>query len=218
MLNDQSRVLAEQADQQERTSDDDGGTVPGGAGGASGSDTGEDTLFGPFGNWFGDLGAWPPFQIAGWVTSAGGFSAERLLNAMTQAGLLTRGFGTAPEVGYLRGTQTLNALNLAGRFAGGLSIFTGLGQSYQGIQSGDGHAVADGAITTVLAAGSLAPTPAAPFFAAASLAWAGAQFVSGDVPVTERITDFADGAGDAISDGAGAVADGAEEAWDWAFG
>jgi hypothetical protein len=225
MLETQSRALAEQASQQEQTSNDDGG---GGAGGFDGVPTsadggnaqasGQDDLLDLFGNAVGDLGAWPPYQIANWITSAGGLGAERLLNAMARADLLTPNFGTAPEVGYLRGTQTLNALNLAGRFAGGLSILTGLGQAYQGIQSGDGHVIADGAITTILAAGSLTPTPAAPFFAAASLVWAGAQFLSGDVPVTERITDFASEAGDAISDGADAIAEGAEDAWNWAFG
>ncbi|WP_299166184.1 hypothetical protein [uncultured Arthrobacter sp.] len=224
MLETQSHALADQAAQQEQTSNDDGGGgggfdgVPASANSGSTQGSSEDDLFDLFGNTLGDLGAWPPFQIANWVTSAGGLGAERLLNAMARADLLTPGFGTAPEVGYLRGTQTLNALNLAGKFAGGLSILTGLGQTYQGIQSGDGHVVADGAITTILAAGSLTPTPAAPFFAAASLVWAGAQFLSGDVPVTERITDFASDAGDAISDGADAIAEGAEDAWNWAFG
>ena len=236
MLDQQSRVLVDQADQQERTSndDDDGGTGSGGQGtggtnlvggiylaggaGANGNQGADDEFLDVLGNFFGDAGAWPPYQIANWVTSAGGLGAERLLNAMARADLLTPDYGTASGVGYLRGTQTLNALNLAGKFAGGLSILTGLGQTYQGIQSGDGHVVADGAITTILAAGSLTPTPAAPFFAAASLVWAGAQFLSGDVPVTERITDFASDAGDAISDGADAVADGAKDAWNWAFG
>jgi hypothetical protein len=226
MLETQSRALMGQADEQESASDEGGGAsgsggfdgVPASADGGGADGSGDNDLLDLFGNAVGDLGAWPPFQIANWITSAGGLGAERLLNAMARADLLTPNFGTAPEVGYLRGTQTLNALNLAGKFAGGLSILTGLGQAYQGIQSGDGHVVADGAITTILAAGSLTPTPAAPFFAAASLVWAGAQFLSGDVPVTERITDFASDAGDAISDGANALAEGAEDAWNWAFG
>ncbi|GAB3537264.1 hypothetical protein GCM10027403_20980 [Arthrobacter tecti] len=239
MLEQQSRLLVDQASQQETTSDDDGGGPgsggPGGAGGTGGSggpgdpsttpasfngDLSPQGILDLLGNGFGDLGAWPPYQIANWVTSAGGLGAERLLTAMARADLITPGpnFGTAPGVGYIRGTQLLNGLNLAGKFAGGLSVFTGLGQAYQGIQSGDGYAVADGGITTLLAVGSLAPTPAAPFFVAASLVWAGAQFLSGDVPVTERIVDFASDAGDAISDGADAVADGAKDAWNWAFG
>lgn len=223
MLETQSRALMGQADDQEAASDQGGGAggfdgTRASADGGSTEGSGNENLLDLFGNAVGDLGAWPPFQIANWVTSAGGFSSERLLNAMYRAGLLTDDFGTAAGVGYLRGTQTLNALNLAGKFAGGLSILTGLGQAYQGIQSGDGHVVADGAITTILAAGSLTPTPAAPFFAAASLVWAGAQFLSGDVPVTERITDFASDAGDVISDGADALAEGAEDAWNWAFG
>lgn len=221
MLETQSRALVEQAGQQEQTSNDDSGGFDGvrtSSDGGSSQNSVDDDLVDLFGNAVGDLGAWPPFQMANWVTAAGGLGAERLLNAMARADLLTPSFGTAPEVGYLRGTQTLNALNLAGKFAGGLSILTGLGQTYQGIQSGDGHVVADGAITTILAAGSLTPTPAAPFFAAASLVWAGAQFLSGDVPVTERITDFASDAGDVISDGADAVAEGAKDAWNWAFG
>ncbi|NJC23086.1 uncharacterized protein YukE [Arthrobacter pigmenti] len=222
MLDQQSRLLVDQATQQDTTSnDDDGGSGSSGSGsggsGSSNTDAEDDNPLDLL-NLPGDLGAWPPYQIANWVTSAGGLGAERLLNAMSRAGLLTPDFGTAQGVGYLRGTQTLNALNMAGRFAGGLSVLTGLGQTYQGIQSGDGHVIADGAITTILAAGSLTPTPAAPFFAAASLVWAGAQFLSGDVPVTERITDFASDAGDVISDGAGAVADGAKDAWNWAFG
>ncbi|WP_323959062.1 hypothetical protein GC088_10965 [Arthrobacter sp. JZ12] len=224
MLETQSRVLVGQADEQDRASDAGGGGISGGFDGVPASATddaggsGDDDLLDLLGNAVGDLGAWPPYQIANWVASAGGLGAERLLNAMARADLLTPNFGTAPEVGYLRGTQTLNALNLVGKFAGGLSIITGLGQAYQGFQSGDGHVVADGAITTILAAGSLTPTPAAPFFAAASLVWAGAQFLSGDVPVTERITDFASDAGDVIADGADAVADGARDAWNWAFG
>ncbi|WP_028280857.1 hypothetical protein, partial [Arthrobacter sp. H5] len=158
-LSDQSRLLVDQADQQEQTSNDGGGGPAGPMVPASQTSDSDGNFLDTFLNFGGDMGGWPPYQIANWVTSAGGFGSERLLSAMRSAGLLTSEFGTAPGIGYLRGTQALNALNMAGKFAGGLSVFTGLGQTYQGIQSGDGHVIADGAITTILAAGSLTPTP-----------------------------------------------------------
>ncbi|MUK01721.1 hypothetical protein GM708_07100 [Vibrio cholerae] len=221
LLREKSRVLLADADEQDTASDQGGGAngqSPAGGGGTGAAGQNQDTLLETLAGWGGDLGAWPPFQLGALATSTAGFGAERLLNAMRNANLLTTTLGQMPEVGYIRGTQSLNALRIAGNAAAGLGILTGAAQAYEGFQSGDGHAVADGTITAILAGGSIAPTPAAPFFAAASLVWAGAQILSGDVPVTERITDFAGDAVDTLGEAGESVSDAAEDAWNWAFG
>ncbi|MCD4850385.1 hypothetical protein LN996_06135 [Arthrobacter sp. AK01] len=221
-LRTQAKSLLVQADEQEQASQGSGGTSQGsGSGTGSGPGT---TPFSPVVEANGNTG----YQGLNFAASGGGFIADLLLNKMAKANLLVRQpwsllgaqFGQMPGVGYLKGTQLLNGLSMVGRAAGVLSVIGGVAQFADGYMRGDGYAMADGGITTVLAAGSFVPV-VGPFFAGASLAWAGMGFLAkglGYGSTSEMVVDGAKAVAGAVEDGAKAVADGAKKVWGWLGG
>lgn len=195
-----TEVTAE-ADEQERASDGGGSLLA--AGGGGGTPPGECAPL-PIPDAAAALPAWGPYQGAAVLAGTVGLGSSLLLNAMGNAGLvgLTRaGYGfqlaaTADDVAaglrayqVGRGVQTLNAGNMLGRAFGWLGVGTGAIQIAQGIACGDGYATADGVVTTVLAGASLIPGPVGWVAAGLSVGWGVASMLSGDVPVTKRITD-----------------------------
>jgi hypothetical protein len=102
------------------------------------------------------------------------------------------------------------ALKVAGKVLGPVSVALGGAQMLSGWLQGDGFKVADGAISTVLAGGAIAAgvivgAPAAAVIGAAGVAWGVAQYLSGDVPVTKRVTDAATWVGGQASSAASTV-------------
>ncbi|MGP4030782.1 WXG100 family type VII secretion target [Pseudarthrobacter sp. 1C304] len=224
-LRDQAKSLLAHADEQERTSTGSsggGGSAASAGGAASGSPLAHvlDPVLDANGN--------PVYQVANAAASGAGLGADVLLSQMNKAGLLTRmpwsvlgaQYGQAPGLGYLKGTQLLNGLSMVGRAAGVLSIIGGTAQFADGMLSGDSNAMWDGGVSTVLAAGSFVPV-VGPFFAGASLAWAGMGLLSKNLgygSTSEMVVDGAKKVGSVIADGASAVADGAKKVWGWLGG
>lgn len=229
-LRDQARTLLAHADEQEKTSS--GSSGGGGSSTASGGGTAPGSPLGPLlapvldpvldanGN--------PVYQGTNAAVSGAGLGADVLLNQMNKADLLKKmpwsvlgaQYGQAPGLGYLKGTQLLNGLSMVGRAAGVLSIIGGTAQFADGMISGDSNAMWDGGVSTVLAAGSFVPV-VGPFFAGASLAWAGMGFLAKDLgygSTSEMVVDGAKKVGSVIADGADAVADGAKKVWGWLGG
>lgn len=215
----QAKSLLVQADEQEQASQSGAG--------ASGSGSGSGSTSTPFSPVV-DANGNTVYQALNFTASGAGFISDLLLNKMSKAGLLLRQpwsvlgaqFGTMPGVGYLKGTQLLNGLSMVGRAAGVLSVIGGVAQFADGYMRGDGYAMADGGITTVLAAGSFVPV-VGPFFAGASLAWAGMGFLAkglGYGSTSEMVVDGAKAVAGAVEDGAQAVADGAKKVWGWLGG
>lgn len=229
-LRDQAKILLAHADEQERTSSGSSGggggsTAPGG-GTAPGSPLGP--LLAPVLDPVLDANGNPVYQGANAAVSGAGLGADVLLNQMNKADLLKKmpwsvlgaQYGQAPGLGYLKGTQLLNGLSMVGRAAGVLSIIGGTAQFADGMISGDSNAMWDGGVSTVLAAGSFVPV-VGPFFAGASLAWAGMGFLAKDLgygSTSEMVVDGAKKVGSVIADGADAVADGAKKVWGWLGG
>lgn len=216
----QAKALLVQADEQEQASRTGSGTSPG-QGPTSAQPS---TPFTPVVDANGNT----VYQSLNFAASGSGFIADVLLNRMAQGGLLSRmpwsvlgaQYGQMPGVGYVRGTQLLNGLSMVGRAAGVLSVVGGVAQFADGYMRGDGYAMADGGITTVLAAGSFVPV-VGPFFAGASLAWAGMGFLAkglGYGSTSEMVVDGAKAVAGAVEDGAQAIADGAKKVWGWLGG
>ena len=216
----QAKALLVQADEQEQASQAGSGTSPG----QGPTPAQPSTPFTPVVDANGNT----VYQSLNFAASGGGFIADVLLNRMAQGGLLSRmpwsvlgaQYGQMPGVGYVRGTQLLNGLSMVGRAAGVLSVVGGVAQFADGYMRGDGYAMADGGITTVLAAGSFVPV-VGPFFAGASLAWAGMGFLAkglGYGSTSEMVVDGAKAVAGAVEDGAQAIADGAKKVWGWLGG
>ena len=216
----QAKALLVQADEQEQASQTGSGTTPG----QGPTPAQPSTPFTPVVDANGNT----VYQSLNFAASGGGFIADVLLNRMAQGGLLSRmpwsvlgaQYGQMPGVGYVRGTQLLNGLSMVGRAAGVLSVVGGVAQFADGYMRGDGYAMADGGITTVLAAGSFVPV-VGPFFAGASLAWAGMGFLAkglGYGSTSEMVVDGAKAVAGAVEDGAQAIADGAKKVWGWLGG
>ncbi|ABM07436.1 hypothetical protein [Paenarthrobacter aurescens] len=224
-LRTQAKALLAQADEQEQASHGSTGSSASGSGSGSGSGPGlTSTPFSPVVDANGNT----VYQALNFTASGAGFVSDLLLNKMSKANLLVRQpwsllgaqFGQMPGVGYLKGTQLLNGLSMVGRAAGVLSVIGGVAQFADGYMRGDGYAMADGGITTVLAAGSFIPV-VGPFFAGASLAWAGMGFLAkglGYDSTSEMVVDGAKAVAGAVEDGAKAVADGAKKVWGWLGG
>lgn len=225
-LRDQAKSLLAHADEQEKTSS---GSTGGGTSGPGGGDGG--TPSGGGGTPLTpvvDAGGNPVYQGVNTAVSGTGLASDVLLSQMNKAGLLTKmpwsvlgaQYGQAPGLGYLKGTQLLNGLSMVGRAAGVLSVIGGTAQFADGVMSGDSNAMWDGGVTTVLAAGSFIPV-VGPFFAGASLAWAGMGFLAKGLGYQSTSAMVADGAqkvGSVVADGAGAVADSAKKVWGWLGG
>lgn len=216
----QAKALLVQADEQEQASQTGSGTSPG----QGPTPAQPSTPFTPVVDANGNT----VYQSLNFAASGSGFIADVLLNRMAQGGLLSRmpwsvlgaQYGQMPGVGYVRGTQLLNGLSMVGRAAGVLSVVGGVAQFADGYMRGDGYAMADGGITTVLAAGSFVPV-VGPFFAGASLAWAGMGFLAkglGYGSTSEMVMDGAKAVAGAVEDGAQAIADGAKKVWGWLGG
>lgn len=216
----QAKALLVQADEQEQASRTGSGTSPG----QGPTPAQPSTPFTPVVDANGNT----VYQSLNFAASGSGFIADVLLNRMAQGGLLSRmpwsvlgaQYGQMPGVGYVRGTQLLNGLSMVGRAAGVLSVVGGVAQFADGYMRGDGYAMADGGITTVLAAGSFVPV-VGPFFAGASLAWAGMGFLAkglGYGSTSEMVVDGAKAVAGAVEDGAQAIADGAKKVWGWLGG
>ena len=229
-LRDQARTLLAHADEQERTSS--GSSGGGGSSTASGGGTAPGSPLGPLLapvlDAVLDANGNPVYQGANAAVSGAGLGADVLLNQMNKADLLKKmpwsvlgaQYGQAPGLGYLKGTQLLNGLSMVGRAAGVLSIIGGTAQFADGMISGDSNVMWDGGVSTVLAAGSFVPV-VGPFFAGASLAWAGMGFLAKDLgygSTSEMVVDGAKKVGSVIADGADAVADGAKKVWGWLGG
>lgn len=229
-LRDQAKSLLLHADEQERTSTGSSGGGSSASGGSAGSGSGAasgsplDPVLDPVL----DANGNPVYQVTNAAASGAGLGADVLLSQMNKAGLLTRmpwsvlgaQYGQAPGLGYLKGTQLLNGLSMVGRAAGVLSIIGGTAQFADGMLSGDSTAMWDGGVSTVLAAGSFVPV-VGPFFAGASLAWAGMGLLSKNLgygSTSEMVVDGAKKVGSVIADGANAVADGAKKVWGWLGG
>lgn len=223
-LRSQAKHLLTQADEQEKASAGSGTGSKAGPGANPGSGPGTESPLDPILDANGNAA----YQGLNFTASGGGFIADLLLNKMSKAGLLARmpwtalgaQFGQMPGVGYLKGTQLLNGLSMLGRAAGVLSIIGGAAQFGDGLMTGDSNAMWDGGVTTVLAAGSFIPV-VGPFFAGASLAWAGMGFLAkgmGYGSTSEMVADGAKKVGSAVADGAKSVADGAKKVWGWLGG
>ena len=221
-LRTQAKALLAQADEQEQASQGSSGSSSSGS--TSGGASQGTTPFSPVVDANGNT----VYQALNFTASGAGFISDILLNKMSKANLLLRQpwsllgaqFTQMPGVGYLKGTQLLNGLSMVGRAAGVLSVIGGVAQFADGYIRGDGYAMADGGITTVLAAGSFIPV-VGPFFAGASLAWAGMGFLAkglGYDSTSEMVVDGAKAVAGAVEDGAKAVADGAKKVWGWLGG
>lgn len=156
-----------------------------------------------------DWGAWG--DVGNVTATTLGIASDMKIDAAKAAGLLDEAGRLKPGLagaGILDGLKGLSAL---GNVASGLSVLDGAVSAYQGFDSGNPYAGADGVITGVLGAASFIPGPVGWTAAGLGMVWTGLDYLSGDVPVTKRIVDFGESA-------ANAIADGAEAAWDWAFG
>lgn len=211
-LDEASKQLRLNADEQQKASSG-GSSSGGGPAGAdaagSGSRSGTvsrvvDAMAGAM-----DWGTWGDVGNAG--ATVLGVASDMKIDAVDAAGLLDDAGKLKPGMvgsGILKG---LRGLSILGNVAGGISVLDGAFSAYQGFESGNTYAGVDGVVTSVLGGASLIPGPIGWTAAGLGLAWMGLDYLSGDVPVSKRIVDFGQSAGNAI-------ADGAEAAWDWAFG
>lgn len=92
----------------------------------------------------------------------------------------------------------------AGGVFSAFGVFNGAYETTAGLVDGDGFRAADGLITLGLGVAGLAATvalvsnPVGWAIGIAGLAWGAAQLLSGDVPVTKRVTDAASSAIDSV--------------------
>lgn len=225
-----STSLASQAKEQIQASAASGGSTPGSGGtlnhgGSSGGPDGNSTLQ-PFVDANGNV----VYQWVNTLLTGAGFGADILLSKLVNAGLLAKapwtllGSSTSQLGQYMKGTQLLNGLSMAGRAMGVLSVIGGGLQLANGIMNGDTHQIIDGGITTVLAVGSFIPV-VGPFFAAAGLVWAGSGLLANALGFSSTSAMFEAGGkwvGEKVSQGAQWVgeqtANVAKKAWGWLTG
>jgi uncharacterized protein YukE len=237
-LDDVSKMLRTQADEQHKASTQGGqhGGGPGGSGGSGGSG-GPNVPQVPAGN-----GSQPTpttgfeglFSVTGsqewWagnaLVTANGLAADSLLAQMAKGGLVTEltkwpwlsaQYGQAAGAGYVKGTQLLNGSSMLGRLSGGLGIVTGGLQVYQGIQTGHPGMAVDGGISAALAVGSFVPV-IGPACAIAGIAWGGLGLLATNMGYDSASSMIADGAKhvwEGAQNVAGTVADGAKKVWGW---
>ncbi|MFC8040823.1 WXG100 family type VII secretion target [Paenarthrobacter sp. NPDC057355] len=228
-LEDVSKTLRTQADEQQQAS-----TQGGSSGGGT---TGSTSPQAPGGTVSGDTpttGLEGLFSVTGsqewWagnaLVTANGLVADSILARMAQGGLVTQltkwpwlsaQYGQAAGAGYVRGTQLLNGASMLGRLSGALGVVTGGLQVYQGIQTGHPGMAVDGGISAALAVGSFVPV-IGPACAIAGIAWGGLGLLATNMGYDSASSMIADGAKhvwEGAQDAAGAVADGAKKVWGW---
>lgn len=185
-LEDVSKTLRTQADEQQQASTQ-GGASSGGSAGANspqtpGGTVSDDT---PTTGWEGLLGV---TGSQGWwagnaIVTANGLATDSILAQMAKGGLVTEltkwpwlsaQYGQAAGAGYVKGTQLLNGTSMLGRLSGALGFVTGGIQVYQGFQTGHPGMAVDGGISAALAVGSFFRwlAPPAPLPASLGVAWA----------------------------------------------
>ncbi|MDF2846409.1 MAG: hypothetical protein K0R97_391 [Oerskovia sp.] len=232
-LDEQARALRANADAQEATSAGEGGPA-GGAGpgavppgavdagvpGSASSDGAPPAWLVPDSDLTANmtLGGVYNWAAAGAVDA---WSAFNKVDDPLGVGSLTSHLGTAGKV-----------LGATGFVFDGYSVYSGGVQAWEGFAEGDGYKGTDGLITAGLGAAGigaaifLASNPVGWAIAGAGAVWGVATLLSGDVPVTQRISDVAVGAWNGASDVAGDVweaggdfVDGATETlkklWPW---
>ncbi|WP_115790486.1 hypothetical protein [Arthrobacter silvisoli] len=235
-LDEVSKMLRAQADEQHKASTQGGAAGgPGGPGSTSGNGsqdapaTGLEGLFSVTGS--------PEWWAGNALVTANGLVADSLLAKMANGGLLTQltkwpwlsaQYGQAAGAGYVKGTQLLNGSSMLGRLSGALGVVTGGLQVYQGIQTGHPGVAVDGGISAALAVGSFVPV-IGPACAIAGIAWGGLGLLATNLGYDSASSMIADGAkhvwegaqnvAGAVADGAkqtvNAVADGAKKVWGW---
>ncbi|MEV7660844.1 hypothetical protein [Paenarthrobacter sp. NPDC089316] len=228
-LDDASRTLRTQADEQNTASTQGGQSaggsggptgpqVPGGSGGQVTPTTGFEGVFsvtGSQGWWAGNT-----------LVTANGLATDSILAQMAKGGLVTEltkwpwlsaQYGQAAGAGYVKGTQLLNGSSMLGRLSGALGFATGALQVYQGVQTGHPGVAVDGGISAALAFGSFVPV-IGPACAVAGIAWGGLGLLATSMGYDSASSMVADGAKhvwEGAQDAAGAIADGAKKVWGW---
>ncbi|MGR0158860.1 WXG100 family type VII secretion target [Paenarthrobacter nitroguajacolicus] len=228
-LDDASRMLRAQADEQQKASTQ-GGSSRGGSTGANGPQTPGGTVNGdtPTTGWEGLLSV---TGSQGWwagnaLVTASGLATDSILAQMAKGGLVTEltrwpwlsaQYGQTAGAGYVKGTQLLNGSSMLGRLSGALGFVTGGIQVYQGIQTGHPGMAVDGGISAALAVGSFFPV-VGPACAIAGIAWGGLGLLATNMGYDSASSMIADGAKnvwEGAQDVAGSVADGAKKVWGW---
>ncbi|MFK0005441.1 WXG100 family type VII secretion target [Paenarthrobacter sp. NPDC090520] len=228
-LDDASKTLRTQADEQDKASTPGGALgygpngparppIPGGSGTQPTPVTGLEGLFGVTGSegWWAGNG----------LVTAGGLFADNILAQMAKGGLVTEltrwpwlsaQYGQAAGAGYVKGTQLLNGTSMLGRLSGALGIVTGGLQVYQGIQTGHPGMAVDGGISAALAVGSFVPV-IGPACAVAGIAWGGLGLLATHLGYDSASSMVADGAKhvwEGAKDVGESIADGAKKVWGW---
>lgn len=223
-LQDQSRTILGQADEQERASGgatggigNDGGASGGGGGGGTSSGVGPDR------NW-GDAFTDPDYEHAPsgveWLLEKfgadDGSGASGLVNALK---FVADKFSWNLDLAKVEAgvSKFFDGMKVAGKGLAVLGGFLGVLDIASGIENRDPFRVADGVVGggLAVAAGVAAATgvglPVAAAIGAAGLVWGLASMISGDVPVTKRIWDFGAGVVGGVRD----LASGAADAVGW---
>ncbi len=214
-LADAASLLAAQANEQETASAADGGTTTGSPSsptdpGASGDER----------NWS-DAFTDPNYQHApGGIEfvlekffGGDGASASGTVNALKfVADKFGWNLSLADLETYMPKLNT--AVKIGGRVLGGIGAVFGALDIWSGIENKDPFRIADGGIAAALSVAAIAATatgvgaPVGIAIGAVLLLWAGASFISGDVPLTKRIWDGGAAVVGGIRDAASAVGDG----------
>ncbi len=223
-LQDQSKVLLGQADEQERASGgetggtgNDGGTSGGGGGGGTSGGKGPDR------DW-GDAFTDPDYEHAPsgveWLLEKfgadDGSGASGLANALK---FVADKFSWNLDLAKVEAgvSKFFDGMKVVGKGLAVLGGFLGVLDIASGIENRDPFRVADGVVGggLAVAAGIAAATgvglPVAAAIGAAGLVWGLASMISGDVPVTKRIWDFGAGVVGGVRD----LASGAADAVGW---
>lgn len=214
-----SKLLLAQADEQERTSADTGGSGGGGSvgPGSSGGNLPVDT------NGWDDAFTDPNYKHApgglewGYEALFGedGSQFQGLTNALKFAAdkfTFNIGLANADDLAAMM-PKFAGTMKVAGKGLAGLGIVLGGLDIASGIANEDPFRVADGGISAALSVAAIAATatgvgaPVGAVIGAAGLVWGLASMISGDVPLTKRIWD-----------GGAAVVGGVQDAVGWLGG
>lgn len=205
-----SKLLSAQADEQETASADTGGGAPNGQPDSPSADK----------DWS-DVFTDPNYQHApGGIQfmmdkffGADGAATAGMVNALKFA---ADKFGWNLSLADLK-TQMpklFTAMKWAGRALGVVGVFLGGLDIWSGIENKDPFRVADGSISAALSIAAIAATatgvgaPVGIAIGAVGLVWGIASMISGDVPLTKRIWDGGAAVVGGIKDAANAVGDG----------
>lgn len=214
-LENMSKMLLAQADEQEKASADTGGsggpgdTGSSGSAGTGGSDGGPqistpgdsptgESLDGAFT----DPGYVPAPGGLEWLTEdvlgiEDGAQAQGVTNALKFAAdkfAFNISLADGNELAAMM-PKFSNAMDVGGRALGVVGVGLGIADVASGMAHGDGFRAADGVVSTVLSAAAIAATtsvvgaPLGVAIGAVGLLWGAASMLSGDIPVTKRIVD-----------------------------